>query len=351
MRSHECERPESGRSDAQAPLEEPNKRQERRFTVNQRVNVTILGSSETRIPARIRNLSRSGMRLALAEYLPLGSALKLEWNGHFVLGSVCYCDQQDGSFSAGVQLFSSWESFTEDVLAREAAELARSNAELAEFAYVASHDLKEPLRMVISYLQLLERRYKGKLGPDADDYIRFAVDGAARMEKLIQDLLSCARIAGGAMKFEALDGDVVLREVVQNLDVSLEQAQAKITVGTLPTIVADRSQMIQLFQNLISNSIKFRSTSPPEITVSAKTAGAEWVFSVRDNGIGLDPACSERIFKMFERLHARSEYPGTGIGLAIAKRIVERHGGRIWCESEPGRGATFSFTIPTRGWQ
>jgi signal transduction histidine kinase len=225
-------------------------------------------------------------------------------------------------------------------------ELGRSNAELQQFAYVASHDLQEPLRMVSSYTQLLGRRYKGKLDADADEFIAFAVDGAMRMQKLIQDLLAYSRVSTGGQQFEPASIETVLNYALANVANAVKESQALVTHDPLPTVPGDERQLVQLFQNLLSNAVKFRGEQPPRIHVSARRNQGEWLFSVHDNGIGLDPQFADRIFVIFQRLHNREEFPGTGIGLAICKKIVERHGGRMWVESEPGKGATFWFTIP-----
>ena len=240
-------------------------------------------------------------------------------------------------------------------------ELERSNQELEQFAYIASHDLQEPLRMVASYTQLLVRRYKGKLDSDADEFIAYAVDGATRMQDLINDLLTYSRIGTRGKDFEPTDCEAVFDRTLGNLQKAIEESGAKVTHDPLPTVMADDMQLGQLFQNLIGNAIKFRSEEPPSIHVSCERIGKSaignpqsamnkaWVFSVRDNGIGIDPEFTGRIFIIFQRLHKRREYPGTGIGLAVCKKIVERHGGRIWVESQPGKGSTFYFTIPLRG--
>jgi len=233
-------------------------------------------------------------------------------------------------------------------LADRAHALARSNAELERFAYVASHDLQEPLRMVASYTQLLGRRYKGKLDADADEFIGFAVDGATRMQALINDLLSYARISTNARPLAPVDSGTALDRALANLRVALNESGASIRRGELPTINADDGQLTQLFQNLVGNAIKFRGKRPPEIEIDAVRKRQDWVFRVSDNGIGIDPEFADQLFVMFKRLHSRAEYPGTGIGLAICKRIVERQGGRIWIESQPGVGATFFFTQPVR---
>ena len=235
---------------------------------------------------------------------------------------------------------------TKRELERTVAELKRSNAELEQFAYVASHDLQEPLRMVASYTQLLAKRYKGKLDSDADEFIGYAVDGATRMQRLIQDLLTYSRVTAQGNVFERVDCDRLLKEALSNVRLAIEESRASVTHGSLPTVIADGAQLSQLFQNLIGNAIKFRGEEAPWVHVSAERRSDEWLFSVRDNGIGVDPQYADRIFVIFQRLHDREEYPGTGIGLAVCKKIVERHGGRIGVASQLGQGATFYFTLP-----
>lgn len=227
-------------------------------------------------------------------------------------------------------------------------ELKRSNDELEQFAYVSSHDLQEPLRMIGSYLQLLQRRYQGQIDDRADKYIDFAVDGAARMQNLINDLLEFSKVTTQAKEFESVDCELILSQVLSNLEVSIKENGAIISHDPLPTVMADSTQLAQVFQNLISNAIKFRSDKTPEIHISAEKKHKQWLFSVADNGIGIDPHHCERIFEVFKRLNKRKKYPGTGIGLSICKKIVERHGGHIWVESEIGKGSTFYFTIPIK---
>jgi signal transduction histidine kinase len=225
-------------------------------------------------------------------------------------------------------------------------ELTRSNRDLEQFAYVASHDLQEPLRMVAAYTQLLAERYKGKLDANADKYIHYAVDGALRMQTLVQDLLAFSRVGRLGSGPQPTDCNTTLGIVIANLQARIQENGARVLYEDLPTIVADRSELVQLFQNLIGNAIKFRGSGAPEIRVTAQKKKAEWFFSVADNGIGIAPEHAEEIFVIFKRLHTRAEYPGSGIGLSICKKIVEQNGGRIWVESAPGQGSTFRFTWP-----
>jgi signal transduction histidine kinase len=234
-------------------------------------------------------------------------------------------------------------------LRSKAAELSRSNAELEQFAYVASHDLQEPLRMVASYTQLLARRYQGKLDQDADEFIAFAVDGAKRMQSLINDLLAYSRVGTKGGELRHTDAEAALMSALVNVRGAVEDSGAVIRHSPLPTVYADPVQLVQVFQNLLGNAIKFRNSGPPEIDVACEEAIEEWCFSVRDNGIGIDPKYADRIFQVFQRLHSKKDYPGTGIGLAICKKIAERHEGRIWVVSQPGQGATFHFSIHKNG--
>jgi two-component system, chemotaxis family, sensor kinase Cph1 len=237
-----------------------------------------------------------------------------------------------------------WESLEEQVKQRTE-ELAKSNADLKQFAYVASHDLREPLRMINSFLQLLERRYGNQLDDDAKEFIGFAVDGARRLDKMIMDLLEYSRIANQELILNEIYFEEIMNEVILNLNVLINENNAIITYENLPIIRADENLMILLFQNLISNAIKYRSNETPEIIVSAFKETDQHVICVKDNGIGIDPRHMERIFTIFQRLHSHQDYEGSGIGLSIVQRIVHQHGGEIWVESKPGKGSTFKFTI------
>lgn len=235
---------------------------------------------------------------------------------------------------------------TQEALAERTEELANSNRELEQFAYVASHDLQEPLRMVASYTQLLARRYKDKLDDDANEFIGYAVDGATRMQALIIDLLTMSRIGTHGKKIEMCETSVALERALSNLRLAIEESGAVVTRDPMPRLEADVSQLTQLFQNLIGNGIKFRGETSPVIHIGAEKKQGEWLFSIRDNGIGISPDFFDRIFIIFQRLHGKHEYPGTGIGLAVCKKIVERHGGKIWIASEVGKGTIFYFTLP-----
>ena len=237
----------------------------------------------------------------------------------------------------------------EEELKKLSDELARSNADLQQFAYTASHDLQEPIMVVAGFVNLLAKRYKGKLDEKADEFIEHAIDGTKRMQVLIKDLLDYSRVGSTGTSFTPTDCLSALDKAVFNLQIALKESGAVITHDDLPTVMADSSQLTRLFQNLISNAIKFRGKEAPKIHISAKQKEDEWIFSFKDNGIGIDPKFSDQIFVMFQRLHTKKEYPGTGIGLATCKKIIERHGGRIWVESDTEKGSTFFFSIPTRG--
>jgi PAS domain S-box-containing protein len=235
---------------------------------------------------------------------------------------------------------------SEMLLSKQNEELIQINAELERFAYVASHDLKEPLRMITGHLGLLSKRYQAMLDKDAVDFINFAVDGAKRMEVLITDLLTYSRMGPRQKKNEEIDCEKLFSRSVMDLKAVIDESGAEVTHDPLPTLMGDSTQVGQVFLNVMGNAIKYRGTDKPKVHVSAMRSGNEWRFSVSDNGIGMDPQYQERIFVLFQRLHTRTEYPGTGIGLAICKKVIDGHGGRIWVESETGKGSTFYFTIP-----
>ncbi len=311
---------------------------------------------ETIIPERYRDAHWRGLQECLVTGQGPVLDRRIELTGlrrdgdEFPIEVSVTMTRQDGAitFSAFLRDITA-QHHAKAVLAQRAEELARSNAELEQFAYVASHDLQEPLRMVASYCQLLKRRYGGQLDADAHEFIDFAVDGAGRMQGLINDLLVYSRAVRGEQKWAATDIAQVVRQALVNLQFAIHERNAVVTCEPLPTINADASQLIQLFQNLIGNAIKFCTDRTPAIHVSAQNRGGEWLISVRDNGIGIAPEHRERIFLIFKRLHVRGQFPGTGIGLAICKKIAECHGGRIWVESTPGEGSVFQVTFPHSG--
>jgi signal transduction histidine kinase len=243
------------------------------------------------------------------------------------------------------QLARSLRRQAEDDLERNVKELARSNADLEQFAHVASHDLQEPLRMVASYTQLLGDRYRGKLDADADKFIGYACEGAVRMKSMIEDLLAFSRVGRDDAPCRQVDCEAVLEEVLLNLSPAIQESAALVTHRKLPVVWANRWQVARIFQNLIGNAIKFRGTGAPEISVQAEKTGDQWLFSVSDNGIGIPAEYTEKIFVVFQRLNARSEYAGNGIGLAICKKIIEHYGGKIWVEVQDGDGSIFKFTM------
>jgi PAS domain S-box-containing protein len=293
--------------------------------------------SGSRLPRMLRSQRRDSMDAAFGN----------RWF-HIVVDPVCGDDgQQAGAVLVMSDITERKRVQTE--LERRAAELARSNAELEQFAQVTSHDLQEPLRMIASYTQLLASRYGGKLDADADEFIGYAVDGVIRMQRLIHNVLDYSRVGTKGVQLTPTDCDAVLARAIIGLEATIAETGAQVTFDPLPVVMADETQILQLFQNLIGNSIKFHSDQPPRVHVSAKTDGNTCTISVRDNGIGIDPRDAERIFVIFRRLHGPTEYPGSGIGLAICKKIVERNGGHIWVESQAGAGATFHFTLPLAG--
>jgi light-regulated signal transduction histidine kinase (bacteriophytochrome) len=259
--------------------------------------------------------------------------------------SLAAWETDEGSFVTGILRDISTRKKAEESLAEKMEELARSNAELALFTYIASHDLREPLRTVGSNLQLLGRRYVDGTDVDTGRHYDFAMSGVRRMQALIDDLLIYSRVGTEGRAFESLESGEAVREAMDALSVAIEEAHAVIEVGSLPRVTADRSQLVQLFQNLLSNAVKFRGEDPPRVHVGAERDGKLWIFTVRDHGIGIDPKYAEQVFAIFQRLHSSEEYPGTGIGLAVCRKIIERHGGRIWMDPEPDGGSSFRFTL------
>jgi len=264
----------------------------------------------------------------------------------YSLGRLFYDFQGKPKEMIGIAIDITPSKLAEQELQETLKQLKRSNAELEQFAYVASHDLQEPLRMITSFLQLLQRRYENQIDSDANEFIQFAVDGAARMQELVNDLLTYSRIGRKTGKFEYVNTEDILKQITFDSRLLIEENNAHIHYDSLPLVWADYTQMVQVFQNLISNSIKYNEQENPTINISAEKKVNDWVFKVEDNGIGIDPKHRVHIFKIFQRLHGRDEYDGTGIGLAIVKRIVEQHGGMIWYESKPGEGSIFYFSIP-----
>ncbi len=264
----------------------------------------------------------------------------------YSLGRLFYDVQGKPKEMIGIAIDITPSKVAEQELQETLKQLKRSNAELEQFAYVASHDLQEPLRMITSFLQLLQRRYEHQLDSDANEFIQFAVDGAARMQELVNDLLTYSRIGRKTGKFEDVNTEDILKQITFDSRVLIEEKNADISYGNLPMVWADYTQLVQVFQNLISNSIKYNEQEHPTIHISAEKKVNDWVFKVEDNGIGIDSKHGDRVFKIFQRLHGRDEYEGTGIGLAIVKRIIEQHGGMIWYDSKPGEGSIFYFSIP-----
>lgn len=258
---------------------------------------------------------------------------------------LAYVNTQNGPLAFGMVSDITERKKAADELQRVNEELRRFSADVEQFAHVASHDLQEPLRMVTNYLQLIERRYNDLLDDDGREFIRYAVDGAVRMKALIADLLDFSRAGTGAAHFVRVATLDIVQDALANLKAAIDESHAQISLDPLPSVVVDPILFTQVFQNLIANAIKFQRDSCPKIHISASRQGREWIFSIRDNGIGIEARHLDRIFRIFERLHSSQEYSGSGIGLAITRKIVERHGGRIWAESQPGIGSTFSFSI------
>ena len=297
---------------------------------------------------------RDAAEAAIRESLAAGTDCDLEYRAVWPDGTVrwiydlgrVYADASGNPLRmAGSMLDITDRRLAEEDLRALVRDLSRSNSELERFAYIASHDLQEPLRMVASYTQLLQRRYEGKLDPEADEFIEYAVDGAKRMQTLINELLAYSRVGTQGAPFVATDLEVVVSDVLRVMEPTLSEAGAIVTHDPMPTVRCDALQIGRVFQNLLANAAKFRGDEPPRIHIGVTVSGGDWIFCVKDNGIGIEPAYFDRIFVIFQRLESRADYEGTGMGLAICKRIIERHGGRIWVESRRGAGSTFYFIL------
>jgi PAS domain S-box-containing protein len=293
----------------------------------------------------VRKFGESGVTTRAMNKLGTLSALRADGEEFPMEASISHAKTGDRAFFTIILRDITERERAEKKLTEKMAELARSNADLEQFAYVASHDLQEPLRMVAAYTQLLAERYRGKLDVNADKFLGYAREGALRMQSLIQDLLAFSRVGRVGAARGRVDCDAAMEEVLLTLGPAIHESGAVVTHGALPVLWTDGSQIAQVFQNLIGNAIKFRGKEPPAISVQAEKTGGQWLFSVSDNGIGIAPEFAQSIFTVFQRLHTRAEYPGNGIGLAICKKIVEHCGGKIWVESQVGRGSTFKFTM------
>ncbi len=310
---------------------------------------------EMLIPGRFRD-RHVGLRrgyIAEPKVRPMGQDLDLygrrkDGSEFAVEISLSPMETEEGLFAVSVVRDVTAQKEAEKAMKKLADELARSNTDLQQFAFAASHDLQEPLRAVAGCTQILQKRYAGKLDARADELIKEAVQGATRLQALVNDLLEFSRVGSRGQPLGRVDAGRSLADALHNLAVAIRESAALVTHDPMPEVPADASQLALVFQNLVANAIKFRGERPPEIHVGAERGPGEWRFLVRDNGVGIEPQYFERIFLIFQRLHTRKESPGTGIGLALCKRIVERHGGRIWLESEAGKGSTFNFTIPER---
>lgn len=303
-----------------------------------------IGPFKDIIPNKDKFLELKGKEYVQYDNLPLETADGRRIDVEFVSNQ--YEIENEKVIQCGIRDITARKQ-ADDERRRYTEELKRSNQDLQQFAYVASHDLQEPLRMISSYLQLIERRYKDKLDADANDFIKFAVDGAKRLQSLIIGLLEYSRIGTHGKPFEEIQIKDVISSVLLDLKIQIAETNTVVTAGEMPAVIADRIQMSRLFQNLIQNSIKFkRAETDPVINITSEKKENEYTFQVSDNGIGIEKQYFERIFTIFQRLHSQDEYPGTGIGLSLSKRIVERHGGKIWIESDYGKGTSFYFTLP-----
>jgi signal transduction histidine kinase len=317
-------------------------RAERRFSVDQRVSVILIEAPEFELSARVRNVSRKGMRLQIDGcVVNQSSAVKISWGGHAIYGSIRHRSQRDGSTIWGVELSSSWDSFLEEVLARHTQELETRQEALQSFSYLASQEMHETLSVVLLYLDLAAKRAAG-VDEQTLELIRQAQSGAVRIGELTHDLATYSKVVTEPMNVTP----VHCGRLVDAIAASMSEQGVAVTHDRLPVLMGDARELAMVFQCLISNGLKFNRSTERQVHVAAKYKGGEWTLSVADNGIGIDEHAVGRLFQPFSRLHTNCEFPGSGLGLTLTRRIVEKHGGRIWVESQPGAGSTFHFTIP-----
>ena len=326
-----------------APIPIDHFRAEQRFAVNQKVTVTLIGA-ECRFTGLVRNVSRKGMRLEVQGcILNTSSAVKVEWDKHVVLANIRHRNQRGDSTILGLELFSSWESFLEEILAQHADHLEQSHRELQSFTYLAAHEIQETLSVVLLYMDLLARSVEASASPDTLRLIRCAQSGATRIRELTHDLSTYRRVVSESIQITPVNCH---RLVSAAASIFAAQTDAAVTHDRLPILMGDGRELRLVFQSLISNGLKFNRSQKREVHVSARHKGGEWIFSVKDNGIGIDPEKVAGLFQPFARLHNDAEYPGSGLGLALSRSIVEKHGGKMWVESAPAKGSTFFFTVP-----
>ena len=319
-------------------------RAEHRFSVSQRVSVTLIGGPECRLSAVVRNVSRKGMSLELDCVLNTGNAVKVEWDDRVLLGNIKHLHQRGGSTILGVELFSTWESFLEEILSRHAQEVEKSHQDLQSLTCLASHEMQETLAVAMLYVNLLAKGAEAKQDAESLRLARRAQSAASRMRELTHDLATYTRVITDPLRIAPVDCE----RLVNGLKAIPSDCEGTVTHDHLPTVMADGRGLLTVFQNLISNGLKFNRHESKHVHVSARHKGPDWIFSVSDNGIGIDPQAQDRLFEPFARLHDPSEYSGCGLGLALTRRIVENHAGRIWMEPNTSGGSVFSFSIPAR---
>ena len=326
------------------PIASDDLRAEHRFTVDQRVSVTLIGGSESRLDAVVRNVSRRGMSLELDCILLSGEAIKVEWGDHVLVGTIKHLNQRGGSTILGVELFSTWESFLEEILARHAEELEKSRLDLQSLTGLASHEMRETLAVALLHMNLLAKGAEAKQDAECLRLVRCTQSAVARMRELTQDLATYTRLITEPIRMAPVDCD----RLVNGLTSLAATVDATVTHDPLPTVMGDGCELQMVFQNLISNGLKFNRQQVRYVHVSARFKAGEWLFSVSDNGIGVEPQAQSRLFQPLTRLHDAAEFPGSGLGLALARRIIEKHGGHMWVKSKPGKGSVFQFTVPAR---